>query len=374
MRILPRKKLCFLVISACILSDIAVWGNLQKKENVEFPLVAESEQISSPLLRELYISGTLQRLKKIDQSGPSHYFHKIEAFSRFSHSLGVLSLLWKYNCSLKEQAAGLMHDVSHTAFSHLGDYIFLKTVQEAIKDATYQDKIHLGYLKEKHIDKILVRYGLKIEDLDPEKKEYLALDQPLPNLCADRIEYVLHTALVTNKLTKGDVQEILDDLHFDGTRWFFTKPNLAKRLAELSLYYIKELWGAPWNIRMNIHFAEIIKRCFDLNVLTRDDLFLTDQEVLKKIQTYQEKARDSLIQLYWEQCEKSEEDLPNIQYKTIKIQPKFRGVDPLIKIGDSFVRLTSIDSEYKREFTETQEWCKKGYEVKVIIPPQNKKI
>lgn len=366
-----RKFYVFGTASLVLLLSEAPISASQEQEKIVISSILGNEEFSSPFLKELYTSAIFQRLKNIDQSGPSHYFNKIGAFSRFDHSIGVFSLLKKHNCSLAEQAAGLMHDVSHTAFSHLGDYIFLSNIHEAVTNATYQDDIHLKYLKEHHIDKIAARYNLELKDLDPDNKSYLALEQPLPNLCADRIEYVLHTAIVTKKLQKEEVHEILDNLQFDGTNWFFTSPNLAKKFAELSLLYTKELWGAAWNIQMNIHFAEVIKRCFTLKVLCPADLSGTDRELLQKIQSYQSKHKDPLIKLYWEQCENTDKDLPGVQYHVMRIKPKFRGVDPFVKTNDRLVRLTAIDSDYGQKFNDTKHWCENGVDVRIIIPPSH---
>lgn len=349
-------------------SALCLW--VQQKHTAVFSILGE-ESLTSPLLRELYETEIFQRLRKVDQSGPSRYFNKVGVFSRFSHSLGVMALLKRHNCSLAEQAAGLMHDVSHTAFSHLGDYLFMSDINTAVEKATYQDDILLDYLKKHHIDELVQRHNLKLEDLDPDSGRYLALEQPLPNLCADRIEYILHTGIITNKITNDEMQEILADLHFDGSYWYFTKPDLAKKLAELSLYFIKELWGPAWNIRINAHFAKVIKRCFVLGVLKYDDLFLTDEDILEKIKAYQDKHNDPLIKLYWEQCERIDEDLPGVQYKSVKIRPKFRGVDPFVKTSDgSLVYLTTIDSDYMEEFIATKEWCLEGFEIKIIVPPK----
>lgn len=368
-----RKSYVLKAVSLVLLLDGTPASACQEQDEIVVSSILGTENLSSPFLKELYTSAIFQRLKNVDQSGPSHYFGKVGAFSRFDHSIGVFSLLKKHNCSLAEQAAGLMHDVSHTAFSHLGDYLFLSDVHEAVTLAKYQDDIHLKYLKEHHIDEVAKRYDLNLGDLDPDNKRYLALEQPLPNLCADRIEYILHTAIVTKKLKAPETHEILDDLQFDGTNWFFTKPNLARKFSELSLLYTKELWGPAWNIRLNIHFAEAVKRCFALKVLTPSDLSKTDQEILQKIQAYQRKHKDPLIQLYWDQCENINNDLPGVQYNVIRIKPKFRGVDPFVKTNGGLVRLTAIDSSYKQEFDDTKQWCENGVDVRVIIPPTNLK-
>lgn len=38
--------------------------------------------------------------------------------------MGVMLLIKKLNGSIEEQIAGWIHDISHTAFSHLIDYVF----------------------------------------------------------------------------------------------------------------------------------------------------------------------------------------------------------------------------------------------------------
>jgi HD superfamily phosphohydrolase len=78
----------------------------------------------NPVAIKLLNHDVVQRLKHIDQSGPLIYIsNEYPAYSRYDHSLGVYALLKRYNVSTEEQIAGLMHDTSHTVFSHLADYI-----------------------------------------------------------------------------------------------------------------------------------------------------------------------------------------------------------------------------------------------------------
>lgn len=316
--------------------------------------------IGSSLLRELYHSSCFQRLNDVDQSGPAYYFHRIPKFTRASHSIGVWHLLKRHGCSLEEQAAGLLHDASHTAFSHLGDYLFTDDIQKSVSMG-YQDSIHLSYLEQQRIGEILAKYGLQLRDIDSDRCQ--ALEQPLPDLCADRIEYNLHTALVMQLMTGREVKDIVSDLDFDGTYWFFHDPQLARKFSELSLRFTQNFWAAPWNVRLNIHFAAILKRGLALGALSKADLFLTDAAVLKKIQPLRS---DPVVQVYWKQCERTEEDLPDISYKTVEVRPKFRGVDPFVKTEKGLVRLTTIDAGYKSRFEAVHNWCAEGYEIRII--------
>lgn len=55
----------------------------------------------------------------------------------YDHSMGVFVILRARGAPLEEQIAGLLHDVSHTAFSHVGDWVYGKENQ----DKDYQNDV-----------------------------------------------------------------------------------------------------------------------------------------------------------------------------------------------------------------------------------------
>lgn len=102
--------------------------------------------------------------------------------TRFDHSVGVMLLVRRSGGSWREQLAGLLHDVSHTAFSHLIDYVLGKVGED------YHEQRHADVLAQPAIQQALARHQFHYQDfLDLD--QYLLLDQPLPNLAADRIDY-----------------------------------------------------------------------------------------------------------------------------------------------------------------------------------------
>lgn len=119
---------------------------LQKKKSDIAPLTLTTLYgdftIAEPVLIELLQDPYMQRLKHIRQYGTNYYTIKKQDFNRFDHSVGVFVLLRKYGASLNEQIAGLLHDVSHTVFSHCGDYLF-KVSQ--LDGSSYQDTIHVHH-------------------------------------------------------------------------------------------------------------------------------------------------------------------------------------------------------------------------------------
>lgn len=85
------------------------------------------------VVEELILSKSVQRLKGIHQTGASYLVNKEWNVTRFDHSVGVMLLVKKLGGSVEEQIAGLLHDVSHTAFSHVVDYVLIIEMKVIMK-------------------------------------------------------------------------------------------------------------------------------------------------------------------------------------------------------------------------------------------------
>ena len=321
-----------------------------------------TQKLTHPVFDNLLASRGLERLKHIDQSGPLAYFGKAPFFSRYEHSVGVLSLLIKANAPIKEQVAGLLHDSSHTAFSHVGDHLFYKSNA----NKSYQDTVHLDFLKKGQADKITRPFGICLLDLCPDNPTYKALEQELPNLCADRIQYILHTAVLYHKISLDQAALIVDDLHFEKGQWYFTDQKLAKLFATPSLTFTQDLWGSPWNFVFYELFATTLKRALALKIISKEDLTEgTDVDVLEKLR----KSKDPKILTSFGHFSKIHYtfSLTDFDQSPLHTKPRFRGVDPLVLSGGTLKRLTDLDPDYKKEFERIRSWCTKGYGITLLI-------
>ena len=144
-----------------------------------------SVDVDVPVIKELAESKPIQRIKAVCNQGvPKKYIADFEVdYSRFDHSVGVMLALRRVGASLEEQVAGFLHDVSHTAFSHLVDYVIGSGVKE-----DYQDNRHAHFF-----GKGTELYGiLKSNEMDPEKisnpENFGLLEREQPYLCADRFD------------------------------------------------------------------------------------------------------------------------------------------------------------------------------------------
>ena len=96
--------------------------------------------------------------------------------------------------------SGLLHDVSHTVFSHVADYIFH---DGSGRYQNFQDDELEGFIERSEIPEILNKYGINCKDILDDSK-FLLKERELPDLCADRIDYFFRDALAFRKATKKE--------------------------------------------------------------------------------------------------------------------------------------------------------------------------
>ncbi len=334
--------------SPCPLSVVSVmWGE---------------QTVDHPLIQALLEAPLMQRLQHIDQSGPVRYFGYAPAYSRYEHSVGVWALLKRFNCPFPEQVAGLLHDASHTVFSHVADHLFAQPQSEY----SYQDTIHLWFLDKMQVVPLISPYNLTLKQMDAENVSYRGLEQHLPDMCADRIEYNLHTGLLFKRITKEELIKILDDLRFENGQWFFVSISSARKFADLSLYFTEYHWGAAWNLVFYHYFKEILQRAMELNLITRDHIhFSTDQKVVNILLN----AEVPYIQKRLQACRCIHQSFTLVEGEDYDLyfQPKFRGIDPLVSYNNALYRLTTLDPSFNKAYHQLKEKCKKGYKISLTI-------
>lgn len=314
-----------------------------------------------PIIIELIESKAMQRLKKVDQHGFSHLSNPPPTFNRFDHSVGVFHLLRHFGASMNEQIAGLLHDVSHTVFSHVGDFVFNH------KDGTdsYQDTIHEWHLENNGIKEIFEQHGIAIADIIHKNAAFSLLEKNLPDLCVDRLEYNLRTGFVFGFLTKSDIAQILDDLCApNGKEIAFKTPAIAKKFSALSLYFTENLWGADWNVVYNIMIARSIGRALEIGIITAKEVhFSDDNSILAKLNA----STDEIVSktLHAAKNYKSAYQHVDPEKATHRIKPKFRGIDPWVTGLGAWTRLTKLDPSYADEYKRVREKLQKGYALKI---------
>lgn len=345
------KGKMYILFCFIIFWQLSVFGTITVKT------IFGTDIITEPVIEELIASGPFQRLKKINQYGCNRYTFSNYDYTRYSHSLGVYILLKKYNACLKEQIAGLLHDISHTVFSHVGDHLY--------RNNNYQDTIHTWYIQACGISDILKKYGYSIADINPKNGQFQLLEQDLPDICADRIEYTIHGGYLEGKLTQEEINKLMEHLFYKEGSWYFDELYWAKKLADTSLYLTYNLFGSPENMVCYDWCAQALQRALTINELTFDDIhFGTDDYAWNMLL----KSKDEIIKKYmtYLQNYKKHFTYSSAQKAYIHFIPKFRGHNPWVQINKNMFRLTNIDKDYKTKYVEVQHYLEIGYYINYI--------
>ncbi|MBI3486073.1 HD domain-containing protein [Candidatus Daviesbacteria bacterium] len=312
-------------------------------------------EIKEPVLIALIKSPSMQRLKKIKQHGlPKSDFID---FNRYEHSVGVMLLLKILDASLEEQIAGLLHDVSHTAFSHLVDWVIGDSSKE-----NFQDKNHKRFIKASEIPHILEKFGFDVKKI-VKIKSYSLLEQPSPNLCADRVDYGLREFHYWSN--PKIVRYCLNNLTTFNQKMVFRDQKSAKIFAMNFLKLQIKHWGGKDTVLRYFLFSLILKDALKDNIISQKDLYQDDLFILKKLRESQNKKIKNLLNL----LDKKLTYKINPKLPEIKINKKFRYVDPLYLSGKKVIHLSKVDLKFKQKIEKERELNKYGLRFNLIYSP-----
>lgn len=261
--------------------------------------------------------------------------------SRFEHSIGVCYLLSQFGASLEEQIAGLLHDISHTAFSHCIDYALSEGSET---HHTFQDDFFETFVTHSVIPQILQKYQFDLENLFDESR-FPLLERSLPSLCADRIDYVLRAGIYHRVIDRATSQEFLDRLCIIDRQWVFIDPQLALKFAEFFRYTNDKYYSGLKSAVMLRSVGDFLKYSLSQGYVNRDELFQSDRQVLAKITPHLQK--DSRLWQYWQQMNNQIEVENNPQNFDALVSCKSRVVDPLCLFDEQVQTLSQYQSDWQ---------------------------
>lgn len=313
-------------------------------------------EVEEPILQELLQSQALDRLKYVYQYGVDHYIHSgIVPYTRYTHSLGVFFLLRSFGAPLLEQVAGLLHDTSHTAFSHVGDHVRAQREGKILNQNSdaYQDDKHELFLSRTDIPAILIHYGLFLNQINPKDIRFSMLERPLPYLCADRLEYNLFGGYIEGWVTQQEIGDLITSLHFENGEWFFDDVVQAQKLGEISIRLCQEIFASDWSCCSYENAAKALLCAIDLQLLTLEDIhFGKDDQLFVVLK----KSNDPAIQTAMHRIINAKTIYKPASPHTYDYSfiGKFRGIDPFVKTDAGLQLLTQIDPKYKEQFEKAR--------------------
>ncbi len=280
---------------------------------------------------ELIGQPTFQRLRGVRQAGPSAIAFSFKDVTRFEHSLGVYLLLGRLGADRKEQIAGLLHDISHTAFSHAVDFLVTSEEQD------HHESLKPALLHRPDIARALAVLGYRPEDFYDDA-QYPLLERPLPLLCADRLDYFLRDGLACRVLTPREVARVLSHLTVVDSTIAVTDLAVAREAAALFDEMNRHWWAGPIEAFIYNEFADALREGFRLGLIDERDLLTEDQLVLAKLDAAAVPSiseRLDLIRRF---------DPARVVGYSPRVIPKERWLDPPVVVDGKTRRISELGS------------------------------
>jgi hypothetical protein len=292
--------------------------------------------IEEPVILAVIESAAMQRLDGVLQHGISGLIGLTAPITRLEHSIGAMLLVRGLGASLKEQLAALLHDVSHTAFSHVIDYVY-----HGHNSQSYHDEMKETYLRGTDTPAVLAEYGYDWRDFLDES-QYPLLEQPSPALCADRLDYFLRDGPGLEVMTAEQIQWALPHLIVHDGRIGVDNIQVARWLADTYMAADKASWANFKEVGLYELTAQAIRIALESGILVDADIWGTDEHAWAKLQAGPDPELQELIPLIHPETDFVWDD----ETPDFRVSTKLRTIDPDILVGGEFVSLSTLDEAF----------------------------
>ncbi|MBI3525716.1 MAG: HD domain-containing protein [Betaproteobacteria bacterium] len=295
-------------------------------------------EITEPLLLELMASDAVQRLRGVSQHGISALLGITSGFSRFDHSVGTMLLVRNLGASLEEQAAALLHDVSHTAFSHVIDFVF-----DDHSGQSYHEEKKEDVLAGSDIPAILARYDMDWR-VFLDDGQFQLLEQASPALCADRLDYFFRDLEFLNLAHDGEIQAAVKSLVVKAGKIVVDNPETARWIAYTYIEADHASWSNFREVGLYQLTAEAIKAANKFGFIEEADLWGSDKNLWEKLSAADHPDIQSLIHLI----------TPGTRFTwdaerpAFSVSTKVRSIDPPVVNGHGVTPLSGLDPVFGR--------------------------
>ncbi len=295
--------------------------------------------LEHPLLLDLYQSQAVQRLAGIYQGGVTAFIKPERNTTRLDHSLGVMALLRRLGAEIEEQAAGLIHDVPHTAFSHVIDFVFPNHAH------TYHEKQREAFIRTSDLPKILHAHGLNWQRVS-DAENYALLEQPLPALCADRLDYFLRDGLSMGYLPHDEIDTALHQLTVHEQRIVAADQEVARWLGERFMVLDDAVWCSVQEVGWYAIMARALRAALESGLLTTADFDGTDEPIMARLRASENAEIQRWLTLLRRDVDFVRVDVADADLVAL---PKVRAIDPPVLDNGHVAPLSTLDREFARQ-------------------------
>lgn len=307
-------------------------------------------EIDESVLIALMSSQGMERLRGVLQHGISGLIGLTSPITRYEHSIGAMILVRRLGGSLEEQIAALLHDISHTAFSHVIDYVYNNHDHQG-----YHDEQKEQFLLQTDVPAVLARHGYDWRAFLHEEA-FSLLEQPSPRLCADRLDYFLRDGQALRLATPAGIARVLRHLIIAEGRIVTDDLDVARWLGYTFIAADEASWANFREVGIYEVTAQAIRRGLEIGAIDEGDIWGTDEPMWQRLKASADPELQTLIRLISADTRFVWDEMA----PTFWVSTKIRTLDPdVLSCSGEPQSLSSLDAGFA-EFRESYVAQKEG--------------
>lgn len=268
------------------------------------------------------------------------------SYTRLVHSVGVANIIWNFTKDITQAIAGLLHDISTPVFAHTIDFMN----NDHISQVSTEEKTLLFIKNSKKIMSILDDNDIDIYRVC-NYHEYPIADNDIPSLSADRLEYTLGNSYIVENVSLDVIKNIYSDLVIvknedNIDELCFKSLAMAHSFTEMSLINSFRFLSDENRFCMQ-YLADIIKYAIQNKYLTYDELYTTETQVIRKMQS------TPILSTKWHNFTQLSTiiatDKRELNKYCVNIPAKKRYINPLVIYNGSIKRIADIDEAINKK-------------------------
>ena len=218
-------------------------------------------------------------------------FVGLDNYSRYKHSVGCALIVWHFTQDRRQTIAALLHDIATPTFAHVVDFLNGDHLKQ---ESTENGTVNI-IASSPEIMTRLKEWNIELEEV-ADYHVYPIADNDSPKLSADRLEYTLSN-LVNYRITPtekikewydhlmvGKKEEGEDELMFDDFQ-------IAEAFC-LSALETSKIYVADEDRFAMQTLSELLCKHITRGVLSKNDLYRTESEVIALLQQDEEARQD----------------------------------------------------------------------------------
>ncbi len=277
-------------------------------------------------------------------------------YSRLQHSVSTALIIWNFTHDKAQTIAGLLHDVSMPAFSHVSDFRKGDALTQTATEATNAEILK----NDPVLPEMLARDNLTINQVE-DYHRYPVADNEIPQLSADRLEYMFPSGMIlANCWTKGEIKRCYEDLSVVknendveelGFRTLATAELYCERFCMIG--HMLQLNENKLTLQM---LGEIMDLAVQEGLFSESDFMTqTEKQIIAKLDAAQKNKNVSpkLRRLYktfrnMTEIQRTDEPLPEEKYYCVSLNVKKRYIDPLVRTEYDSARLSELSPRARK--------------------------